>query len=135
MPDIVLYNVKSKIRLWGGTLAEIGMTREKIEQAMKFAISNKKAIQESPKAGCYYCKKTYKPSKVVEFLEHEETGLVWEVGNFETEMIAKPETGRWGVYSIAFPKIIETEEDLIFNFRSVLPELKDIHQKVKSANK
>ena len=62
-------------------------------------------------------------------------GLVWEVGNFETEVIAKPETGRWGIYSIAFPKIIETEEDLIFNFRSVLPELKDIYQKVKTANK
>ena len=80
MPDIVLYNVKSKIRLWGGTLAEIGMTREKIEQAMKFAISNKKAIQESPKAGCYYCKKTYKPSKVVEFLEHEEIALCPKCG-------------------------------------------------------
>ena len=51
------------------------MTRERIEQAIKFATSNKKALQESSQAGCYYCKKIYDSSEVVECREQEETAL------------------------------------------------------------
>ena len=58
-------------------------------------------------------------------------GLVWAVGEGKISEICLPDKGRWGVYEVWFPRIIKTKEDLIFNFRSVLPQLKEIYERVK----
>lgn len=55
-------------------------------------------------------------------------GLVWEVGTGTFAQILPPEPGRWGVYAIWFPRPMQTIEDLISNFRAVLPDLKSAYQ-------
>jgi len=45
--------------------------------------------------------------------------------------ICSPDKGRWGVYQIWFPKVIKTKDDLIFNFQTVLPQLKEIYERIK----
>jgi hypothetical protein len=57
-------------------------------------------------------------------------GLMWEVGNFPVREVSGPEEGRWGVYEVAFPKVVRTVADLVECFRSVLPELQRIHREV-----
>ena len=56
------------------------MKKELIEKAIDFATSNKVALQQSDKAGCYYCKKIYDASLVIDFLESEETALCPKCG-------------------------------------------------------
>jgi hypothetical protein len=52
-------------------------------------------------------------------------GLDWVVNEKEEiRIIQKPEKGISGVYEINFPKPIKTINDLVFNFRKVLPILK-----------
>ncbi|MGA9451129.1 MAG: 3-deoxy-8-phosphooctulonate synthase [Verrucomicrobiia bacterium] len=58
-------------------------------------------------------------------------GLVWKVGEGEISEICPPDEGRWGVYQVWFPKVIRTKDDLIFNFRSTLAQLKQIYERVK----
>ena len=58
-------------------------------------------------------------------------GLVWDVGTNKISEICPPDKGRWGVYQVWFPRPTKTTEDLIFNFRSVLPALKDIYERLK----
>lgn len=58
-------------------------------------------------------------------------GLVWATGDYETVILCEPSEGRWGVYEMAFPKPIFSLDDLIFCFRSVLPELQDIYEKIQ----
>jgi hypothetical protein len=60
-------------------------------------------------------------------------GIVWEVGNFETHEICAPDSDRWGVYGIAFPRAVRGVPDLVECFRAVLPELKRIHARVTGA--
>ena len=50
-------------------------------------------------------------------------GLVWEVGEGEFTEILPPDEERWGVYAVWFPRPVHTVEDLMFNFRFVLPDL------------
>jgi hypothetical protein len=57
-------------------------------------------------------------------------GLVWEVGPGSFEQILPPDPKRWGVYAVWFPHPIHTIQDLITNFRAVLPDLKAAHAKV-----
>lgn len=61
-------------------------------------------------------------------------GLVWVVGEFETTVVCEPDVGRWGVYGMSFPKVIFSLDDLIYCFRSVLPELINIYRKVNANN-
>lgn len=56
------------------------MTKEKIQEAIKYATSNKQSIQKSEKAACYYCLKTYNSSEVLEFIEPEGTALCPKCG-------------------------------------------------------
>lgn len=59
-------------------------------------------------------------------------GLVWEVSNKSfLKTLTKPNSKRWGIYSINFPKPIKTIDDLVYNFRLVLPGLIDKYNKVK----
>ncbi len=60
-------------------------------------------------------------------------GLVWEVGNVGLKEIVGPnwdEPKRWGVYQIGFDRPVKTLEDLVFNFRRILPELKRKHDEI-----
>jgi hypothetical protein len=59
-------------------------------------------------------------------------GLVWEVGDGSLTEVLPPEPSRWGVYAIWFPYEMRKMEDLISNFRSVLPVLKMQYAKVYS---
>jgi hypothetical protein len=59
-------------------------------------------------------------------------GLVWSTGAFATSEIYAPDDGRWGVYEIAFPKRVRNVEDLVDCFRSILPELRAIHARVRT---
>jgi hypothetical protein len=57
-------------------------------------------------------------------------GLVWDVGEGDIREISPPEKERWGVYQVWFPHPVRTIDDLVSNFRSVLPQLQSIHAKV-----
>ncbi len=56
-----------------------------------------------------------------------QAGLVWAVGagDFTEIMPATPQ--RWGVYAVWFPQAMQTADDLIANFRVVLPTLRAAH--------
>jgi hypothetical protein len=54
-------------------------------------------------------------------------GLVWKGGDGEMDEILPPAPDRWGVYSVWFPHPIRTAEDLAQGFRTVLPQLKEVH--------
>jgi hypothetical protein len=58
-------------------------------------------------------------------------GLVWASGNFATHEICPPDSERWGVYGIAFPRAVRSLADLVECFRAVLPELKQIHGRTR----
>ena len=58
-------------------------------------------------------------------------GLVWDVGQEPTQQILPPDDERWGVYAVWFPRVVTCVDDLVFNFRAVLPDLKAIYQRVK----
>ena len=51
-------------------------------------------------------------------------GLVWEVGDGEFATICEPETDRWGVYAVWFPRPVKSVDDFVINFRHVLPLLR-----------
>ncbi|MFL6230213.1 MAG: 3-deoxy-8-phosphooctulonate synthase [Pyrinomonadaceae bacterium] len=59
-------------------------------------------------------------------------GIVWEVGTGEIEEVLPPDEGRWGVYAVWFPRIVKTVDDLVSNFRHVLPELQKKYEEVKA---
>jgi hypothetical protein len=61
-------------------------------------------------------------------------GLVWSVGEGNTSEILPSDKDRWGVYQVWFTMPIKTKADLIFNFRSVLPQLKEVYERVKREN-
>ena len=58
-------------------------------------------------------------------------GLVWEVGSDPLQEILAPDSERWGVYAIWFPRPTRTVEDLVNNFRFVLPQLKEQYARVQ----
>jgi hypothetical protein len=61
-------------------------------------------------------------------------GLVWSVGNFQTEELSPPDVSRWGVYSIAFPRAVRTRDDIVECFRAVLPQLKALYANARGAH-
>ena len=62
-------------------------------------------------------------------------GIVWEVGEGDLQTVLPPDKSRWGVYAVWFPRMVRTIDDLAFNFRYVLPELKKKYAEVSSQNK
>ena len=58
-------------------------------------------------------------------------GLVWQVGEGQIETVCESSEDRWGVYSVWFRRPIHQIEDLVKNFRDILPELKRIHERVR----
>lgn len=57
-------------------------------------------------------------------------GLVWAVGTYESKELLGPEPERWGVYEVAFPRPIRTIEDLVYNFRHMLPWLQRVYEMI-----
>lgn len=57
-------------------------------------------------------------------------GLVWEVGYQRIDEVCAPSADRWGVYAVGFVRPVRTLDDLIFNFRQILPDLKRKHEQV-----
>jgi hypothetical protein len=49
--------------------------------------------------------------------------------------VLPPDEGRWGVYAVWFPRVVKTVDDLVFNFRHVLPELKKKCEEVKNSER
>lgn len=58
-------------------------------------------------------------------------GLVWSVGQFETQRVCELTEERWGVYQVAFPHPVRNVPDLVGCFRAVLPELKALHARLQ----
>ncbi len=63
-----------------------------------------------------------------------QAGLVWEVGEGGFTEIMPATPARWGVYAVWFPQAMKTVEDLIANFRVVLPGLRAAHGRVKAGD-
>ncbi|MEI5908581.1 3-deoxy-8-phosphooctulonate synthase [Bacillus spongiae] len=60
-------------------------------------------------------------------------GLIWEVDEKPYLSVSiQPEEVRWGVYNVGFAKPIQSIDDLIYNFRKVLPLIKEAYQKAHS---
>ncbi|WP_409292891.1 3-deoxy-8-phosphooctulonate synthase [Peribacillus sp. SCS-37] len=55
-------------------------------------------------------------------------GLIWAVSEKPyLSTCIEPEDGRWGVYNVGFVKPIKTIDDVIFNFKTVLPLIKEAY--------
>jgi hypothetical protein len=50
-------------------------------------------------------------------------GIVWATDSPDLEEISPPDKARWGVYAVRFPRAVNSVDDLVFNFRAVLPAL------------
>ena len=59
-----------------------------------------------------------------------QAGLVWAVGAGEFTEIMPATPDRWGVYAVWFPQAMQTTDELIANFRVVLPTLRAAHRRV-----
>lgn len=51
-------------------------------------------------------------------------GIVWEVDDFEPQVVCPPDKDRWGVYGFAYPTPIRTTDDFVKMCHSFLPELR-----------
>jgi hypothetical protein len=52
-------------------------------------------------------------------------GIAWATDTPEFYEILPPDDNRWGVYGVCFARPVSCVEDLVSNFRLVLPKLKD----------
>ena len=50
----------------------------------------------------------------------------------KTRMIVEPDESRWGVFEIAFPKIVYDIQDLKDCFQFILPEIITLYEKWKT---
>lgn len=50
-------------------------------------------------------------------------GIAWATDTPAFYEISPPDSERWGVYGVRFPRPVSSLEDLVFNFRAVLPAL------------
>ncbi|MFF2755811.1 3-deoxy-8-phosphooctulonate synthase [Psychrobacillus sp. NPDC058041] len=59
-------------------------------------------------------------------------GIIWDVEDEPyLSVCIEPEEDRWGVYNVGFVKPIQTMDDLIYNFKKVLPFIKEAYYKAK----
>ncbi|AND41480.1 hypothetical protein [Cytobacillus oceanisediminis] len=59
-------------------------------------------------------------------------GIIWEVS--EKPYIStciEPERIRWGVYNVGFVKPIKTIDDLVYNFKTIYPLIKEAYNNAK----
>lgn len=60
-------------------------------------------------------------------------GIAWATDTPEFYEISPPDDSRWGVYGVCFPRPVASVEDLVYNFRAVLPKLKEQYESVRKA--
>ena len=58
-------------------------------------------------------------------------GLVWEVGSDPLQEILPPDSERWGLYAVSFPVPTRTTQDMVNNFRFVLPQLQEAYARAR----
>jgi hypothetical protein len=51
-------------------------------------------------------------------------GIVWQIGEGESTVLAEPSEGRWGVYSFHFKGPIRSDSELVEHLHAVLPLLR-----------
>lgn len=56
------------------------MDKSKLEEAIKYATSNREKLKVSKNAACYYCMEVYLASEVIEFCDSETTALCPKCG-------------------------------------------------------
>lgn len=54
-------------------------------------------------------------------------GIAWALDTPEFYEILPPDSERWGVYGVRFVQPVNCVDDLVANFRAVLPHLKRRH--------
>lgn len=54
-------------------------------------------------------------------------GIVWQVDDFEPQVVCPPNKDRWGVYGFGYPTAIRTTADFVQMCHSLLPELQRRH--------
>lgn len=59
-------------------------------------------------------------------------GIAWATDTPEPYELLPPDAERWGVYGVCFARPVTCVEDLVRNFREVLPTLKDQHARLHS---
>ncbi len=59
-------------------------------------------------------------------------GIVWATDVEEMHEVLPPDGGRWGVYGVKFSRPVKTIEDLVFNFRQILPDLKNKYEEINA---
>jgi len=57
-------------------------------------------------------------------------GIAWATDTPDFYEILPPDHERWGVYGVRFPRPVSGVEDLVRNFREVLPRLKGQHARL-----
>jgi hypothetical protein len=62
-------------------------------------------------------------------------GLVWDVGKGELSMVREPDDNRMGVFQVWFPRIVKTKEDIIENFRHILPSIQKKYEEMKKSKR
>lgn len=59
-------------------------------------------------------------------------GIIWEVA--EKSYIStciEPDNERWGVYNVGFVRPIKTVDDLVYNFKTIYPLIKEVYNNAK----
>jgi hypothetical protein len=60
-------------------------------------------------------------------------GIVWANGTNDFYEIMPPDCERWGVYGVRFPRPVSSLQDIVFNFRAVLPKLKERFAQIQTS--
>lgn len=60
-------------------------------------------------------------------------GIAWATDTPDFYEICPPDDERWGVYGVCFPKPVSCLDDLIFNFRAVLPKLQRQYERLQAS--
>jgi hypothetical protein len=59
-------------------------------------------------------------------------GIIWEVDeNPYVSISIAPEKDRWGVYNVGFVRPIRTMDDLVYNFKTIFPLIKEAYENAK----
>lgn len=58
-------------------------------------------------------------------------GIAWATDTSEFYEISPPDEARWRVYGVCFPRPVSSLDDLVFNFRAILPRLKERYETLR----
>ena len=59
-------------------------------------------------------------------------GIIWELSDEPCLSICiEPEKNRWGVYTVGFVRPIKTVDDIVYNFKTIFPLIKEAYKNAK----